>query len=79
MAKKNQLSLKELEASMDELSEIVKQMESGPINLENSLALFERGIALTRQCQHTLKAVEQKIEILTRENGKDVLTAFEES
>jgi exodeoxyribonuclease VII small subunit len=40
-------------------------MESGDLSLEESLKSFERGIALTRHCQESLQAAEQKVTMLT--------------
>ena len=53
------------EDSLSELEALVDSMENGELSLEESLAAFERGIALTRNCQQALQAAEQKVEILT--------------
>jgi exodeoxyribonuclease VII small subunit len=53
------------EESLGELEELVERMETGDLSLEDSLSAFERGIALTRSCQQSLQAAEQKVEILT--------------
>jgi len=55
------------EAALQELETIVQAMESGNAPLEESLAAYERGIALLRHCQETLAAAETKLQIL--ENG----------
>lgn len=62
----------DFEAALKELESIVNTIEKGGVNLEKSLELFAKGVALTKECQETLKAAEQKVKILT---GKD-LTAF---
>ena len=54
------------EASLDELTKIVGNMEKGELSLEESLKQFERGVTLTRQCQTALKKAEQKVQILTQ-------------
>ena len=54
------------EASLDELTKIVENMEKGELSLEESLKQFERGITLTRECQSALKEAEQKVQILTQ-------------
>ena len=36
-------------------------MESENFNLDDSLKMFERGIELTKQCQHMLAEAEKKI------------------
>ena len=53
------------EDALSELEALVERMESGDLTLEESLAAFEQGIALTRHCQESLQAAEQKVEILT--------------
>jgi exodeoxyribonuclease VII small subunit len=55
------------ESALQELEAIVQAMESGNAPLEESLATYERGIALLRQCQETLSAAEAKLQVL--ENG----------
>ena len=67
----------DFESSLEELEHLVEQMEAGDITLEESLKHFERGISLTRQCQQALKQAEQKVRILTKDNGK--LEPFDES
>ena len=52
-----------------ELEEIVKKMESGDLELEESLKLFEQGVELTRQCQTALNQAEQRISVLTSEDN----------
>lgn len=52
------------EAALRELDTIVQAMEAGNAPLDESLAAYERGMVLLRQCQETLSAAEQKIRIL---------------
>jgi exodeoxyribonuclease VII small subunit len=58
-------SIKDFESAIAELDAIVKQMEEGDLPLDKSLALFERGVALSRYCQEQLAAAERRIEQLT--------------
>lgn len=53
------------EQALEKLQIIVKQMESGELNLEASLKAFEEGVSLARICQTQLTAAEQKVEVLT--------------
>jgi exodeoxyribonuclease VII small subunit len=55
------------EAALQELEQIVQVMESGDAPLEESLANYERGMALLKTCQERLAAAEQKVRLL--ENG----------
>ena len=57
------------EDALHELEEIVRKIESGEHSLEENLELFERGIALTRQCSSKLDAATQSINKLADENG----------
>lgn len=61
---------KTFEASMGRLEEIVRALESGSATLEESLALYEEGIALVRTCSAKLDDAEKKIKLLnvTEEN-----------
>lgn len=56
------------EDALSELEEIVRKIESGEYCLEENLELFERGIALTRQCSSKLDAAAQRIRKLAAED-----------
>lgn len=66
------------EMALSELEKTIEQLESGELSLDASLLAFEKGILLTRECQHVLQQAEQKISILVQKNGHDELTPFEE-
>ncbi len=74
---KKRTSPPSFEASLDELEALVERLESGELSLEESLTLFERGIALTRTCQQALQAAEQKVEILTAKDPEAAAEPFE--
>ena len=57
------------EQSLNDLQVLVDRLESGDLSLEESLATFEQGIALTRECQSALQDAEQRINILLEKNG----------
>ena len=63
---------------MLELEELIERMEQGDQSLEDSLKDFERGIALTRNCQKSLQETEQKIQQLIEKSGQDELVDFDE-
>jgi len=58
-------SIKDFEAAIAELDGIVKRLEEGDLPLEQSLALYERGVHLSRFCHARLEDAERRIEILT--------------
>lgn len=68
-----------LEQSLTELEQLVSQMESGDLSLEESLKSFEKGIKLTRLCQQALDNAQRKVQILIEKNGGSELKAFDES
>ncbi len=57
-------SIKDFEAAIAELESIVKKLEEGDMALEQSLALYERGVQLSRFCHARLEEAERRIEIL---------------
>jgi exodeoxyribonuclease VII small subunit len=63
------------EQAFQELDELVKQLESGELSLDESLALYERGQALAARCQSLLETAELKIQTLTAEGLKDFESA----
>ncbi|MEK9779557.1 MAG: exodeoxyribonuclease VII small subunit [Gammaproteobacteria bacterium] len=54
---------------LTELEQIVKQMDSADLSLDESLKLFEKGVSLTKLCQKALQDTEAKISLLI--NDKD--------
>jgi exodeoxyribonuclease VII small subunit len=58
-------SIKDFEGAIAELESIVKKLEEGDLPLEQSLALYERGVQLSRFCHARLEEAERRIEILT--------------
>jgi exodeoxyribonuclease VII small subunit len=61
------------EAARDELAEVVRRLEAGGLNLEDSLALWERGEQLAETCQRHLAGARERIEsvIAAREQRAD--------
>ena len=57
-------TIKDFEAALSELESIVKRLEYGDLTLESSLALYERGVELSRFCHSRLEQAERRIEIL---------------
>ena len=59
-----------LEKALTELEKLVEEMEQGNLSLEESLKRFEKGIALTSDCQEALQKAELKVQELIEKNGK---------
>jgi exodeoxyribonuclease VII small subunit len=58
-------SIKDFEAAIAELESVVKKLEEGDLPLEQSLALYERGVQLSRFCHARLEEAEHRIEVLS--------------
>ena len=67
----------DFEATLAELEQLVERMEQGEMPLEDSLRDFERGIALTRQCQQALKDADQKVQQLSAKQADADLQSFD--
>jgi exodeoxyribonuclease VII small subunit len=57
--------------ALAELESIVSALESGQLELEESLARYERGVALLRACQGRLAEAEQRVTMLMGEIEAD--------
>jgi len=58
------------EAGLNELEAVVKELESGDLPLEQSLALFEKGVALSEACRKQLEDAESRVELLLRKGDR---------
>ncbi|AMY09643.1 Exodeoxyribonuclease 7 small subunit [Luteitalea pratensis] len=68
----------DFEQALTELDAIVRSLEQGDQPLEQSLALFERGVTLSRFCHEKLTDAEKRIQVLTQSGGlRDETAAFE--
>jgi exodeoxyribonuclease VII small subunit len=78
MVKKDQPN-KKFEAALEELEQVVEQLESGDLSLEDSLAAFEKGVGLVKLCNQKLTEVEKRVELLVKDKeGKLQLKPFED-
>ena len=50
------------EQALRELEDIVRKLEGGEVELEKSIAIYERGAKLKAHCEARLKAAELRIE-----------------
>ncbi len=66
------------EQALERLEQIVDQLEAGNLPLEESLKVFEEGVALARHCAKYLDEAEKRIELLTKdEQGLLKIEPFE--
>ncbi|MCB9777815.1 MAG: exodeoxyribonuclease VII small subunit [Alphaproteobacteria bacterium] len=54
------------EHALTELEDHVRKLDSGELPLEEALALFERGVALVKECHELLDGAERRIVEVTR-------------
>jgi exodeoxyribonuclease VII small subunit len=57
------------EDALQRLEQIVDQLETGDLALEESLKVFEEGVALARRCGKYLEEAERRIELLTKDES----------
>ena len=62
--KKNKLKFEE---AMQELENIAKELESGKLDLEQSVSKFEEGMELSKECNLLLENAEKRITILLKD------------
>jgi exodeoxyribonuclease VII small subunit len=60
----------DFEQSLQQLETLVEQLEQGDLPIEEALKAFEQGIRLTRDCQTILQQAEQKVQLLTEQDGE---------
>ena len=65
------------EDALSELETIVKRLETADMPLEESLALFEKGVKLSEDCRKQLEEAESKVEILLKRGRKLEAEPFE--
>jgi exodeoxyribonuclease VII small subunit len=67
------------EQALAELDKIVRALEDGGVGLEESLARYEQGVGLLKQCYGQLRQAEQRIQLLAGldEEGKPILKPFD--
>jgi exodeoxyribonuclease VII small subunit len=53
------------EKALAELEQIITRLESGKVDLEQSIAIYERGEALKKHCERLLQQAEARIEKIT--------------
>ena len=58
-----------LEETFQEIEEIIEQMQSREVTLEDSFALYEQGIRKLKLCNEKIDSVEKKM-LLLNEQGE---------
>lgn len=58
------------EQAIEELEVIAHELESGKLNLDDSIKKFEDGMKLSKKCSEYLENAEKRITILIEKNGE---------
>ena len=64
------------EDSLTALEELVRELEGGDKGLDESLALFEKGVVLAKELTKRLEEAKTKVEALAADGGKLVKKPF---
>lgn len=64
-ARQNPAAPQGFEQCLEQVEQIIARIEAGEIGLEQSIAEYERGVVLIRQCRETLQKAEQRVKDLT--------------
>lgn len=67
------------DAILSRLRQVVQQLESGDLTLEQSLAVYEEGVGLARKGQEQLAAAEKRVEIVLSASDGITTAPFDES
>lgn len=66
------------EQALQELEILVRRLEEGRLPLEESIAAYEKGVALKSHCQAKLQAAKLKVDqIVLKSNGEIDLKPFD--
>lgn len=60
------------EQAMSALEVIVQQLESGDVDLEKSIAIYERGAELKAHCEGRLREAEARIEQIVQKSDGSI-------
>jgi len=60
------------EEALQALEEIVQKLETGNINLEDSISYYERGMALKQHCEAKLRTASLRVEKITLGNEGEI-------
>ena len=67
---------KSFEELMESLENIVQELEKGNLNLDESVAKFEEGMKISKECNKILESSEKRISILLENNGEVIEEDF---
>lgn len=65
------------EENIEQLEKIANELEKGDLNLDESVAKFEEGMKLSKECTKILEQAEKKISILINNEEEIVEEDFD--
>ncbi len=69
MAKEKKQAEPNFEAALKRLEEVLDSLEHGNLSLEEAMVAFEEGVRLVRLCHQKLDEVEQRVELLLKDDA----------
>ncbi len=61
----------DFEKSLQELERLVEKLEHGELPLDDAMRTYERGFALSRECQSALQQAQARVEVLNQRAPDD--------
>jgi exodeoxyribonuclease VII small subunit len=61
---------KTFEENLAELEKIVKDLESGNVNLDDAINKYSEAMKLAKECSDKIKSAEELVSKILKENGK---------
>ena len=58
------------ESKIRELESIVKELESGEVNLDDAIEKYTKAMKLAKECSDRLNAATEKVNKILKENGE---------
>lgn len=79
LEKGNGLAKFDFEKAMERLEQIIDDLESGSLSLDDSIKVFEEGVELSKKCHKKLTEAETKVkQLIKNDNGEFEINLFEE-
>ena len=66
------ISKMKFEQAIKELEDTIKKLEGGELPLDEAVALFERGVGLSRRCSSLLDEAQKKISMLAIDDDEQI-------
>jgi exodeoxyribonuclease VII small subunit len=61
----------DFEKSLRELEQLVEKLEQGDLPLDDAMKIYERGFALSRECQTALQQAQARVDVLNQRDPAD--------